>query len=814
MSTTDKTTNPDDSATPLVSVIVRSIGRETLQQALDSIAAQTYPNIEVVLVNAKGPGHPELGEWCGSFSMRICSDGKPLSRSRAANFGLDNARGDFLIFLDDDDWFMPDHLAGLIQEIISHDGLHVAYSGIRCMRLAEHGSWEEVRTFNYKYDRIRIWCENYIPIHAVLFSRGLLNDGCRFDENLDVYEDWDFWIQASLRSSFAHVDRISAVYRITAETGHGIHGEIDMEQHASALLYCKWRLIWSDQQFLEIMKYAKTRWYLDEDRSALLGEHIRFKKTLFQHEILKRRQAILYGELYSLESELSRMRTLTRAYIKQPIGYFRSVAKIVTAGRNIIPNIRHILRDAVASPRRAITKFNRMIMGSALKETFLAMLSSRLLKIKRPPAGLPVYGEPTQLYTLYRRPVHFIQFEDVTLSIVVTVTQGNRNTVLQCLEAVRDHINPDITYEVVVSGILDDDFKSSVSSIPGITIVSPLGNCNLVDYWEAGIDAARGELLVVLPDYFFAQQAWSDALIDAFNKDPNLGLIAPKIVSDQGMLCSAGGVILNDGTISVRGYGENPNLLNYCHSQEIDCPTEPCFALRRELLGIVGGFDHNYTGWPSQLADFSLKVEAFGQKNMYHPFVRFVGADAHLPREFHVKGEFGGGEAGNDRRLLSRRFQGYLRYLQRQRPIAELRRKGHERILVIDVIVPTPDKDAGSMRIFRILEIFKSLSYDVTFLPANLEYKQGYVESLQSRGIRVLYSPYVESIDQYLNEEGQNFDIIMVSRVEIAHKLIDPIKCHAPRAFVIFDTVDLHFLREERRAILTGDQELMARAIE
>ena len=43
---------------PLVSVIVRTIGRDTLVEALNSIVCQTYPNIEIVLVDASGAGSP------------------------------------------------------------------------------------------------------------------------------------------------------------------------------------------------------------------------------------------------------------------------------------------------------------------------------------------------------------------------------------------------------------------------------------------------------------------------------------------------------------------------------------------------------------------------------------------------------------------------------------------------------------------------------------------------------------------------------------------------------------------------------------
>ena len=79
---------------PLVSVIIRSVDRPELATALASVAAQTYPAIEVVLVDATGRHGPAPA--CGERPVRLCGEGTPVSRSRAANLGLDNAAGRWL----------------------------------------------------------------------------------------------------------------------------------------------------------------------------------------------------------------------------------------------------------------------------------------------------------------------------------------------------------------------------------------------------------------------------------------------------------------------------------------------------------------------------------------------------------------------------------------------------------------------------------------------------------------------------------------------------------------------------------------------
>ncbi len=126
------------------------------------------------------------------------------------------------------------------------------------------------------------------------------------------------------------------------------------------------------------------------------------------------------------------------------------------------------------------------------------------------------------------------------------------------------------------------------------------------------------------------------------------------------------------------------------------------------------------------------------------------------------------------------------------------------RVLVIDACMLTPDHDAGSMRMLAILEILTSLRCKVTFVADNLEHRQPYVAQLQQRGVEVLFHPFVRSIADLLSKRGGEFDIVVMSRHYIAVKHIDAVRAFAPRALVVFDTVDLHFLRSERQAELDG----------
>jgi glycosyltransferase involved in cell wall biosynthesis len=137
-------------------------------------------------------------------------------------------------------------------------------------------------------------------------------------------------------------------------------------------------------------------------------------------------------------------------------------------------------------------------------------------------------------------------------------------------------------------------------------------------------------------------------------------------------------------------------------------------------------------------------------------------------------------------------------------PELEHDRWAKRRVLVIDACMLTPDQDAGSMRMQQVMEILVNLGCKVTFAPDNLEYRQPYVMALQQLGVEVQFHPYASSISMLLGTRGDEFDAVILSRHYIAAKHIDAVRAFAPRALVVFDTVDLHFLREERLAELSS----------
>lgn len=217
-------TSCDDSAssrcdsTPLFSVVITTFNRPTLlADALDSLSRQTFADFEALLVNDKGcPVESSLVEL--PFPITYIRQAHNRGPAAARNTAHRLAQGQYIVYLDDDDLFQPDHLETLAQaierypdEIIYSDAIFIIEELVDGKRVERH---REQRYTHGEYSRDRLLTNNYIPVNTFAFPRRLLALFDGFDENLTGLEDWDFLMHLSRHANFRHIPRETVEVRM------------------------------------------------------------------------------------------------------------------------------------------------------------------------------------------------------------------------------------------------------------------------------------------------------------------------------------------------------------------------------------------------------------------------------------------------------------------------------------------------------------------------------------------------------------------------------------------------------------------------
>jgi tetratricopeptide (TPR) repeat protein len=220
------------------SIVVRSMGREELNDALRSIAAQTWPDVEAVVVAASGPTHPQPPARCGRHPVRFVPGAARLARPAAANAGLQVATGEFVGFLDDDDVFLPQHVETLVDALRAAPASPAAYSIAREV----DASGALVRRRGVPFSRLLLHQVCYLIPDALLLRREALAQ-CRFDERFELCEDWDFFLQLAELGDLAFVPVETVVYRGflgTSGTREVADASSQRLRHFAAMLATKW----------------------------------------------------------------------------------------------------------------------------------------------------------------------------------------------------------------------------------------------------------------------------------------------------------------------------------------------------------------------------------------------------------------------------------------------------------------------------------------------------------------------------------------------------------------------------------------------
>lgn len=231
----------------LISIVIPVYNAEKyLEQCLNSIKDQTYKNFEVILVNDGSIDHSE--SICMDF-VKVDTRFKYFTKvnggaSSARNFGLDHVTGDFITFIDADDWVDENHLEVLINNIKDNNS-DMAVSSIKKFDMSNNFHFrmysnQEKYLLNYNklnreeflviLPKLILANNSYKIAVSKLFKKELVSD-IRFDESIIYGGDLEFFFKLYLNiNSISYIDEVTYVYRLHDESSSSKFGQLHMKQ--------------------------------------------------------------------------------------------------------------------------------------------------------------------------------------------------------------------------------------------------------------------------------------------------------------------------------------------------------------------------------------------------------------------------------------------------------------------------------------------------------------------------------------------------------------------------------------------------------
>ncbi len=409
--------------------------------------------------------------------------------------------------------------------------------------------------------------------------------------------------------------------------------------------------------------------------------------------------------------------------------------------------------------------------------------------------------EYTELDTPQKITFQFPQSPEPQVSIIIPVYNKFIYT-FNCLKSLQKQLSNSISYEIiVVDDNSNDETQEYLSYSSTINCVLNEQNLGFIRSCNRGAARAKGEFLYFLNNDTQVLPGCLENLVEAIAQDNQVGAVGSKLIYADGRLQEAGGIIWRDANGWNYGRLQSPKEPEYNYLRQVDYCSAASLLVKKELFQKLGGFSEEFLPAYYEDTDLCFAIRQLGYKVLYQPksqLIHYEGISSGTSLESGVKSY----QKVNRYKFLLKwqeQLQAHLTPEPENAELAARRLQGKKTILVIDSYVPLHDRESGSCRLFNLIKIFLKLDYSVIFLPDNGFPQEPYTSQLQNLGVEVLYCTEAQpSLQDRLIKRLELIDIAWVSRPDLCSKYISIIKRNIAIK-VIYDTIDLHFLRLQRQ---------------
>ncbi len=275
---------------PLVSIIMPAFNAEkTILESIESVLSQTYRNWELIVINDGSLDRTSAVVLAINDERLRLIEQENGGVAKARNNGINNAKGEYIAFLDSDDLWLEDKLEKQVSVLVV--GKHVmCYSKTWCFRDSLNQISDSFVNIAMNFeDKDKILIYDFIPTLTVLISKEVLDEvGC-FDETLRGTEDWDLWIRVLQKYEAIYLEEFLAKYRMSKT---GLSG--NLEKHIF-----EEEKVWEKHIDLYSQETSFYRQWFANKKLLLIAIHNKNILNFFKYLIeLLRIPSLLYDLLY------------------------------------------------------------------------------------------------------------------------------------------------------------------------------------------------------------------------------------------------------------------------------------------------------------------------------------------------------------------------------------------------------------------------------------------------------------------------------------------------------------------------------------
>jgi len=425
-----------------------------------------------------------------------------------------------------------------------------------------------------------------------------------------------------------------------------------------------------------------------------------------------------------------------------------------------------------------------------LNSQTLPLLTTRALK--KTQLTLPIHHSPT-------------------VSIIIPVF-NHLDYTYNCLLSIKEHVSENIAYEVIVIDDCSEDYTQLFfeEQVEGVKYIRNEKNIGFLGSCNKAATHAKGKFICFLNNDTQIRKNWLTSLLTTIQRD-DVGLVGSQLIYANGILQEAGGIIFSDGNAANYGRYEPIDHPIYNYTREVDYCSGASILIRKEDFNQLGQFDTRYTPAYYEDTDLCMAVRhVLKKKVMYQPLSKvthFEGISSGTDIEKHPIKRFQSINRDKFTEKWSMELASYPKTGEFQKAIDKY---FIGRILVIDHSIPEPDKDSGSVRLKEIIKILISIGYHVSFMPNDGLKRGRYFDELIGMGVLVIHKyPNRNGMLNLLQQQLSDTDLIWVCK---PHTYASLQSYFTDRHKVIYDTVDLHYVRMGREAELLSSTALQNEA--